>query len=427
MQSYQAYISTHLRDYILAHQPPNREALLEDAILNNYYRLAQHLIDTGILKEITYYFTYRDTHETRIHRPLDKQYNNGYVHIHPSGNNAEIKHTKDIEHFAPLNTASVALQMAARYGNLKSYILVEDAMETLWLSKEIHLLGDDAIRTAAIQAISRDEIELFNYIRDRMKNNTEHLIYCAQSLRCIQHFTHTTSLREKRRLNKQYRSVGYVLCWRRRWDLFQVLVPKSEWYNSFEHAVIFGFTELLNEFTIEELETNNFRPINTLISSMEEALLNPDALIRTFTWLKPLQPDFMEWIPFELLVLYMTPELLDWYHTNGYRVDPNRMTKFINRIFTIIARRGCPSVEIIAWEACLCKLRDTGIQAAEKATFTRANEWYNAQIVKILQKYPEYFTIVDPPPVESRVCATEVGSDIEYDINSDPEYETDGE
>jgi len=417
--NYKAYIPTHLHNFILLEPQEgnplkvHREALFENAILNNYYRLIQNLINTGILKETTYYFTCRD--ETRVHRPLGGKYDNGYAYVYPHDGEECIDHSNNIEDYQASKTAHVALQMAARCGDLKSYMMIENTIEALCKTMGYHLLSPYAVSPAAIMAISRDELELFNYVRDRTRYYTEDYIYYANSLSCIRHFMRTTSLREKNRLkNPSHHRTNDTLCRRRRWDLFQALVPKNKWCDHIDDAILYGFKELLEQFSdIDKLIADNHDPVNEINIGLE-AYVDIDALIRTFTWLKGLQPDFITSIDPVLLAAHFTPELIDWFGDHGYKISSELMKYFIGYIFTLVERCGYSSVERINWEKCLCKLRDLGVKPSQRIVFTKVGDEWDERLAEMLQKYPEYYTF-DESFVE--------GSDIETDEDAE-EIET---
>lgn len=410
--NYKSYIPTHLRDYILLKpQEGNpleatREALFEDAILNNYYRLIQNLINSNILGETTYYFTCRDTPETRIHRPLGGKYDNRY--IYPWVTNR----TNRIRDYQACKTAHIALQMAAQYGNLRSYIIIESAVE-LYEDYKSHMLNDTYIQQTAIFAIGRDEIELFNHIREYTKCNTEALIYHAQSLTAIRQFVKKATYREKQRLLKYDKSegLGITLCSRRRWDLFETLIPKAKWINYIAHGVMYGFIELLDQFTnLDNLADGPASIPDRMINDVYRSVRSIDALIRASTWLKRMAPDFMKLIPNRLLVCYFRPNFVDWYLSNGYEITPDLMETFLINIVHLSKTYGYPSVEVTAWEACLCKLRDLGVKPSQRIVFTKVGDEWDERLAEMLQKYPEYYTFV------GLIFEEDVGSDLDADL-----------
>lgn len=396
--TYKAYIPTHLRNFILLEPQEGNplkvhsEALFENAILNNYYRLVQNLIKTGILEETTYYFTCRD--ETRIHRPLGGKYDNGYAYVYPHEDEDIVTHTNQIEDYQASKTAHVALQMAARYGNLKSYIMIEDAVENLTIVLGFNLVDDFAIRSAAILAIGRDEIELFNYVRERTQRSTDAFIYDANSHRCITHFIRTATLRAKKRLARG--EPAPILCRRQRWDLFQALIPRSQWYSFVKHAIEYGFTELLNELTdLDQLEDHRDSPVEVILDLMEVRDSDPEALLRSFKWLKELQPKFMDHIPAELLIHYLTPEMLDWCRENQYRINSQALITYLGYVYDFVLMYNYPSVEVANWEACMCKLRSMGIFPDSKKIYGPFGEPERIITTAIVRKYPEYYIIED--------------------------------
>lgn len=405
-KTYKAYIPTHLRNFILLEPQEgnplkvHREALFENAILNNYYRLIRDLIDSGVLKETTYYFTCRDTPKTRIHRPIGGKYDNGYTYVYPHDGEETIEHTKNIEHqedYEASKTAHVALQMAARYGNIKSYMMVEDVVEKLTKVLGYHIVSDYAVGPAAILAINRDEIELFNYVRDRTRYHTEDYIYHANSLICIKHFMRTTTIREKKRLLANCERAAEILCRRRRWDLFQGMTLKSEWYHYAEDAIEHGFTELLNELTdLDRLVELDHDPVEVMSVFMEERLSDPEAILRSLKWLKKLQPKCMESVPSELLIHYLTPEMIDWFCEIGYKLEPHALAKYLGYDCDFVEMYGFPSVEVANWEACICNMRSLGWAPPAKKMYYKTDIPTLAIVNEIARKYPEYYTIADP-------------------------------
>lgn len=409
---YGAYIPTHLRNFIVLEprdgNPINedREALFENAILNNYYRLIQSLIDSKILNETTYYFTCRDTPDKRIHRPLGGKYDNGYTYPWAHENDTFIRRTNHVNNYQICKTAHVALQMAARYGNLKSYMMIEDALERIPEGLEKDVLSNRLITEASVIAICRDEIELFDHIRKYDETNNEYLIYRAQSLNVIEKFMKNASHRERKRLLKysESDSLGFTLCSFRRWDLFQALVPKETWLHYVGYGIIFGFTQLLDQFNLDDLAESPVSIPNDIIVDMKGNIRDADTLIRTFTWLKQLMPDFMKSIPENLLVRYFTPEFIDWYLANGYEITSELADMFLDSIFDIAKKYGYPSVEGATWEACLCKLRDLGIKFGMRVLFAEYYFWDDddrnhggdgcgGKLDDMLQRYPEHFTL----------------------------------
>lgn len=426
-ETYKAYIPTHLRNFILLEPQEgnplkvHREALFENAILNNYYRLIRDLINSGVLKETTYYFTCRDTPKTRIHRPLGGKYDNGYTYVYPHDGEEIIEHSKDIEDYEASKTAHVALQIAARYGNIKSYTMVEDAVEKLTKVLGYHIVSDYAVGPAAILAIGRDDIELFNYVRDRTRYHTEDYIYHANSLTCIKHFMRTTTLREKKRLLANSERAAEILCRRRRWDLFQGMTLKSEWYHYAEVAIEHGFTRLLNELAdLDRLVELDHDPVEVMSVLMGERLFDPEAILRSLKWLRSLQPKCMESVPSELLIHYLIPEMIDWFCEIGYKLEPHALAKYLGYGCDFVEMYGFPSVEVANWEACLCKMRSLGWTPSAKRMYYTSDIPTLVIVIEIARKYPEYYTIADPIEVtdDEEVIEDEVEQE---DENSDLE------
>jgi hypothetical protein len=297
--------------------------------------------------------------------------------------------------------------MAARYGNLRSYMIIEDALERLPEHLKNDALSNTIIKAASILAIGRDEIELFDHIREYTGTNNEYLIYHARSLSVVKKFIKNATHRERQRLIKYRESVslGPTLCLYRRWDLFQALIPKEKWLDYVGYGAIFGFTELLDQFNyLDDLAESPVSIPNDIIADMNGNIRDADTLIRTFTWLKQLMPDFMESIPNILLVRYFTPKFIDWYLANGYVITSELAGMFLDSIFDIAKIYGYPSVEGATWEACLCKLRDLGIKLGmrvlfieyypdDRDTWVADDDGCGGKLDEMLRRHPEHFTL----------------------------------
>jgi len=391
--TYRSYIPTHLREYLLPKET-NREAQLEDAILNRYYRLIRSLIDSKILNETTYHFTCRETKTTRVHRYLEAD---EYEYIDPEYKSRTsvslYMRTNDITNYAKSITAHIALQMVGRLGDIKAYAILEPAVklaiDIMMFLRQIHC--------ACTYALQRDEIDLFCRIREQYPNSGRNP-YSQVSTLAVDATSLTGMDEIFKRCGKTYQNVqkyyGHVDRWasrfakRRRWDLFQALIPETEWKRCRFWAILSGFTDLLDEL----YKRNQYVFDPAIIDSIKYILYNgagiESALIRTLTWVESKCPGFMTDEMIEKTIEGsqgdMTTALIEWYYRNGYKFSSQHMSQFAKQIDPIIIRFGYPSIESIRWEACLTKLRSIGVMPLSRMKIP-------AGLDDLTQSFPEYF------------------------------------
>lgn len=357
-RTYQNYIPTHLRNYVRGTQtrPLNSEAELEDAILNRYYRLIQSLIQRGVLDETTHYFTCRDTEETRVHRSLhsDPYDYLGMVKEIPDNYILCSMRTNYIKSFGETVVAQLALQMVGRYGDVKSFKLLNGPVKECadYDEKNTYQIQ---LSCAYKAAIARDEIELFNLIRACAGHNSTYMIIHAQSSVCIRHFMRTLNDVARSRLDNGKSTWLDVICQRRRIDLLHEYVDEyPPW--TLPTAVGDGFVELLNESHQREAILD----ISWVLMQTNIHAMKHETLMRVMEWahdnrIQYLTPDVI----FKTIRLPF-PTLIGWYLERGV-VSEALFINILKGVELIVNSCGFPSVEFNEWKECVEMLIKAGV------------------------------------------------------------------
>lgn len=401
--TYNAYIPTHLREYLYPKET-NREAQLEDAILNRYYRLIRSLIDSGILNETTYHFTCRETKATRVHRYLG---NDDYEFADPEygarGDGSICVRTNHIVDYTKSITAHIALQMVGRFGDIKAFEIIEPAVKLVIEPAEREMFHRQII-LAYTNALRRDEIDLFNKIRRQYPDSTYNDHW--GTIIAVRATSLTGIARVLRYTGKTYQDILknpdtlhswavrlVMLC---RWDLFQSLIPEQEWRKYRYWALLGGFTELLEEL----YKRNQYVFDPAIIDQVKQVLLDgmvrQNAIIRTFTWVESKCPGFVTDDMISTTIngspSSLTVALIEWYYRNGYKLSGQHVSLLIEHISQILPTCGYPSVEIIEWEACLVKLRSIGVRPLERMEISVL--YGPVELSEMMRGFPEYFEYI---------------------------------
>jgi hypothetical protein len=400
--TYRAYIPTHLYNHILPKET-NREALLEDAILNHYYQLIRSLIDSKILNETTYHFTCRDTAAARVHKYLKLD---DYEYADPEygtrGDGSLCVRTNDIIDYTKSITAHIALQMVGRFGDIKAFEILEPAVKLVIEPIEIEMFHCQ-ITCAYTYALQRDEIDLFNRIRRRYPGTAynDHwgtiiavratsLPGIARVLGCIGK-TYQDILKNPDTLHSWAASLT-LDC---RWDLFQSLIPECEWVKCRYYALLGGSTELLEELYKRNQYVFDPAIIDEVKQTLLDGMVRQDAIIRTFTWVESKCPGFVMDDMISTTIngspSSLTVALIEWYYRNGYKFNGQHVSRLIEHIGHIVRTCGYPSVEIIEWEACLVKLRSFGAMPSMRMRVSIFDG--SPGLNNLLKSFPDYFEI----------------------------------
>ena len=376
-ETYQNYIPSHFRNYVCGKQtrPPNREAQLEDAILNRYYRLIRSLINTGVLDETTYHFTCRDTEETRVHRSLDRDPYD-YIGIWkpaPDGVILLPQRTNYIKSYSEIVVAQLALQMVGRYGDVKSFRLLNGPVKECADYDESNTYQRQLI-SACKAAVGRDDIELFNLIRSCLTRNYAYLIIYAQSSICIRHFMRTLSTAERTRLEKDRSAWFDVICRRRRIDLLHEYVDEyPPW--ALQTVVGNGFVELLDESHQRE----TIMDISLVLTQMNIHVVKHVDLMRVMEWAHDNKIQYLAHNIILESVKLPFPELISWYLKHGL-ITENVVVKMLTGVEMVVTSCGFPSVEFNEWVECVEMLVKAGIPMPKVPVIRTSNRRFGEAV-----------------------------------------------
>lgn len=358
MQTYQAYIPSHLRNYVRGKQtrPPHSEAELEDAILNRYYRLIRSLVGRGVLEETTHYFTCRDTKQTRVHRSLDSD---PYVYLGikklmPDNYILCSMRTNYIKSYDGTVVAQLALQMVGRYGDVKSFKLLNGPVKECadYDEKNTYQLQLSYACTAAIR---RDEIELFNLIRACSIHDSEHMIIYAQSTVCIRHFLRTLNDVTRNGLPRGKSTWFDAICRRRRIDLLHEYVHGyPPW--ALRTAVETGFIELLNELYQREAILD----ISWVLTNVSVYAMKHETLMRVMEWAHNNRIQYLNVEVISKTIRLPFPKLIGWYLEHNI-ISEAVVINILKGVEMIANSCGFPSVEFDKWKECVEMLVKAGI------------------------------------------------------------------
>lgn len=379
MQTYQAYIPTHFREFVFAkqHQPPNQEAELEDAIINRYYRKIRSLINMGVLLQTTHYFTCSDTPETRVHHAFRLMPDGEYDYIDPEVLGATKTRTNHVKNYAASLVEHMALQMVGRYGDIKSYRIIEPHIRRPSRTERDYIVFNRQIVSAGQLAIMRDEIELFNAFRAHNKYGTGAVdIIEAQSIVCIEHFLSGVSESDRSTILHEGQTFltnwTEIICHRRRMDLLHkyVLIDQRHNIHALHYAIEYGFVELLDE--IHQANPIGLTLINQAFLYNLERNMKKDAIVRIVDWIfnkKCIIPRLANMIGYNKVP---SPELIQWYIDHNSLSEPD-IFAVMTCVMRLIDYSGFPSVEFYDWKACVEKMISLGISIPVLPPITTTN------------------------------------------------------
>lgn len=351
-QTYQAYIPTHFREFILscnAKQKLNREAELEDAIINCYYRRVDSLIAEGILSETTHHFNCRENDSSPHCNVITSRCK--YTFIGQDTTLQPLHASRKMLKCDAPTTGDLVLQMVGRYGNMKMLDRIEPSL--------ISMRGTNRYREQCFEAgkfaLGRDEIELYSSIwRDCYVNNCYNVAY-LNSVTGIKEYTRSV-LCHKEPFEADY-TVFEPLYARRRLDLMEALDPYMEQYWSVGDALKNGFIELLEKFYAY---APGRIPACFETRSLTGSLFghnNSKAKVRLLGWLKEKN------IPINPIWVLETQDVLtlEWFLTNGYTLTPENLAGFTAGMELTMTLCGYSSAGYSAWKVNLLRVREFGI------------------------------------------------------------------
>lgn len=379
MQTYQAYIPTHFRGFVFAkrYQPPNQEAELEDAIINRYYRKILSLINMGVLLQTTHYFTCSDTPETRVHHAFPLMPDGEYDYIDPEVLGATKTRTNHVKNYAASLVEHMALQMVGRYGDIKSYRIIEPHIRRPPRTEGDYIVFNRQIVSACQLAIRRDEIELFNALRAHNKYGTGAVdIIEAQSTVCIEHFLSGVSENDRAKIlhegQTNLTNWAEIICYRRRMDLTHKYVSVDQRHNirARHYAIQYGFVELLDE--IHQANPIDSTHINQALLYNLERSMKKDAIVSIVDWIFNKGytiPRLADLIGYNKVP---SPELIQWYIDHNSLSEPD-IFAVMTCVMLLIDYSGFPSVEYNDWKACVEKMISLGISIPVVPPITTTN------------------------------------------------------
>lgn len=347
-KTYQAYIPTHFREFVLhynAKHRPNREAELEDAIVNCYYRRVDSLIAEGILGETTYHFNCRENDSSPFCHPVISRCKYSFIWDCTEISDY-VPRDKILKRDAP-TTGTLVLQMVGRYGNIKMLNRIRPSLISYMRDGQIHSVQSPE---AGKFALGRDEIELFTSISgDCYVNNCYNIAY-LNSVTGIREYTRSV-LRQEEPFEADYLMMQPLYA-RHRLDLMEALDPymQQEW--SLDEAFKQGFIELLEVFYSHRPE----QIISYLNIRFNVEVIfngrNSEAKVRVLDWLKEKNIVVNStWVLDASDVL-----ILEWFLVNGYALTQENLASF-----AAATRCKYLSEDYRTWKANLMRVREFGI------------------------------------------------------------------
>jgi hypothetical protein len=281
--------------------------------------------------------------------------------------------TNYIKSYDETVVAQLALQMVGRYGDVKSFKLLNGPVRECadYDEKSTYQMQ---IRCAYKAAIERDEIELFNLICACAGHDSGYMIIHAQSSVCIRHFLRTLNDGTRNKLPRGTSTWFDNICHRRRIDLLHEYVDEyPQW--ALQSAVENGFVELLDELHQREAILD----ITQVLMNISVNTMEHEALILVMEWAHDNRIQYLNTEVIRKTICLPFPKLISWYLERGV-VSESEVINILKGVELIVNSCGFPSVEFNEWKECVEMLVKAGIPMPKVPVIRTSNRRFGEAV-----------------------------------------------